>query len=103
MSCDLQTHEHEYTEGDTLPDGILIMQGVNLTGITVTALVERPDGTGFERPGIQIETDTIKFTWTDTDWLKGCSQISFKFDDGAGGVETVGMGQISTREKPSTT
>ena len=98
----LETLPHVYTEGDTEPKfGVALDKPI--AGLTITALVERPDGTGFERVAVGVTTKFAQWTWLATDWQDGCSQLSVKLDDGSGGIETSPPIIVETRAKPDST
>jgi len=90
--------DHIYTVGDRLPYLAMVVEDVDLTaGYTVTAQVERPDGTFFERVASILSEDTAQVDWLDTDWLEGCSRLTIKLEDAGGLIETSGPVIVKTK------
>lgn len=79
MSCEIiPTFPHVYTEDDTLPEIIMTLDEVDLTGFSVDLIIRRPD-----------ESELIKAaTFIDA------TQGKFKFDFDAGDLQA-GLGQLT--------
>jgi hypothetical protein len=104
MTCtikQLETLPHTYTEGDRVPSVYAVYRGgIDLTaGWTVTAQVEKPDGTYFERVATIIDEQNARFDWLDTDWIKGCSRLTVQSKDPGGLDTTTDPVLVQTREK----
>jgi len=104
MTCSakqLETLPYTYTEGDRLPALYAVYGGdIDLTsGWTITAQVERPDGTYFEREATIIDEQNARFDWLATDWVKGCSRLTIQSKDPGGLDQTSDPILVQTREK----
>jgi len=101
-STDLPTIPHTYTEGDRLPSFLVVFPApIDLTtGWTITAQVERPDGTYFERIAAILDAQNAQFNWLATDWVAGCSRVTVQAKDPAGLDETSDPFIVKSRELP---
>ena len=100
---ELPTFPHVYTEGDRFPDLLFVISDFDLTGYLVDFLVERPNGTGFERAGILLSPNQVKGTLLSTDWIAGCSQLTVRFTAPGGEPQHAGPILVNTKPKPTIT
>jgi hypothetical protein len=70
-----------FTEGDTQPP-MTIGFPYDISAKTISVLVERPDGTTFERAATKPNNHQALVEWQDTDWVEGCSRLWIKIVDG---------------------
>lgn len=92
---------HAYTEGDSQPP-IVASFPFAIDGYTeIAAVVERPDGTLFERAGTVLNPNQVEFTWTASDWVTGCSLLVFRLTDSGVGIEHSGKMVVRTNDAPS--
>lgn len=100
MSDQPPTLPHEYTEGDVLPPVIAAFPFDISTFNEIAAIVERPDGTVFERVGVPVNSHQTQFNWTATDWVEGCSHVTLRLKDAADKISHVPTVIVKTLALP---
>ena len=80
---DLPTYPHVYTAGDRLP-AIVAAFKFDISAFTIFAVVERPDGTSFEREMVNLNAQQTQLNLLATDLIKGCTQLTLRVEDGSG-------------------
>lgn len=91
MSCKVHTLPHVYTEGDTLPEMVCVLDDTDLSGYTITAYVDRPTTVLSKvATAVDLANGQFKFVWVSTDLVAGYGQeVAIEFNDGSGGIETI--------------
>lgn len=100
MPDQLPTLPHVYTEGDINPVLIVAFR-FDISAFTeIAAIVERPDGTVFERIAAILNANQAQFTWQATDWLAGCSQLTVRLLDAGSLPSHVPPILVEVKDKP---
>lgn len=100
MADELPTLPHVYTAGDVNPALVAAFSFDISAFVAIVAVVERPDETAFERTGAILNPNQVQFTWTATDWIAGCSQLTLRLEDAGGQPSHTPPIIVAVRPKP---
>lgn len=101
MADELPILPHAYTAGDTKPPLIAAFKFDISTFTDVVAVVERSDGTAFERSATILNANQAQFDWTSTDWIAGCSQLTVRLEDAGANPSHVPPIIVNVRPLPT--
>lgn len=102
MSDGLPEFQPTYAEGDTLPEIVMVLKDADLTDVTVTMHLEKPDGTILVKPATMVDAPKGKFKieWVVGDLVAGMGQrAEVQFVTVGGDVGTSGLFLINVREE----